>query len=148
MFDFELGDDLELVVETARSFATDELLPALREHEQQRAIGPAIRKTWREMGLAGLELPESLGGAGLGALARALVNEEIAAGDAGAALALDPLGPALYPLAEVGGEAALETFARPLLEADESRAVLVDDGGHRTADRPERVGTHSLGARR
>jgi len=125
MFDFELGEDLELIVETAKSFAQDELYPQLREHEGARAVQPTIRKTFTEIGLAGLELPESLGGAGLGALARALVNEELAAGDAGAALALDPLGPALYPLLELGGEVALQQFALPLLEAEGSRAVLV-----------------------
>jgi len=125
MFDFEIGEDLELVVETARSFAREELFPALRTHEQERSIQPAIRATSREMGLSGLELPESLGGAGLGALARVLVNEEIAAGDAGAALALDPLGPALYPLLELGGEEAVQKFATPLLEMEGARAVLV-----------------------
>jgi alkylation response protein AidB-like acyl-CoA dehydrogenase len=125
MFDFELGDDLELIVETTRSFAQDELFPKLREHEGARAVEPAIRKTFEEIGLVGLELPESLGGAGLGAQARALVNEELAAGDAGAALALDPLGPALYPLLEIGGEDALQEFALPLLELDGARALLV-----------------------
>jgi alkylation response protein AidB-like acyl-CoA dehydrogenase len=127
MFDFELGDDLELITETAKSFAQDELFPNLREHERARAVQPAIRKTFADMGLAGLELPESLGGAGLGALARALVNEELAAGDAGAALALDPLGPALYPLLELGGEEALRQLALPLLELEGARAVLVSE---------------------
>ncbi|MAE93090.1 MAG: acyl-CoA dehydrogenase [Deltaproteobacteria bacterium] len=127
MFDFEAGDDLDLIVETAKSFAQEELLPRLREHEAARSVDPAIRATFGEMGLAGLELPESLGGAGLGALARVLVNEELAAGDPGAALALDPLGPALYALAELGGEEALRTFALPLLDLDGARALLVCD---------------------
>ncbi len=127
MFDFGLGEDLGLIVETARSFAQDELHPRLREHEGARAVLPAIRETFAQMGLAALELPESLAGADLGALARVLVNEELAAGDAGAALALDPLGPALYPLAELGGERALEEFASPLLEIAGARALLVVD---------------------
>ncbi len=128
MFNFELGDDLELVVETARSFASEELFPNSREHERERSVKSATRASYAEMGLAGLELPEKLGGAGLGSIARALVNEEIAAGDAGAALALDPLGPALYPLAELGGDDALRDFALPLLEIEGARAVLVCDG--------------------
>jgi len=126
MFDFEFGEDLDLITETAKSFATEELLPKLREHESARAVEAAVRASYTEMGLAGLELPESLGGAGLGALARVLVNEELAAGDAGAALALDPFGPALYPLLEVGGEDAVREFALPLLEVDGARAVFVD----------------------
>jgi alkylation response protein AidB-like acyl-CoA dehydrogenase len=127
MFDFEFGQDLELIIETARSFATEALFPKLREHETKRAVAASVRSSYAEMGLAGLELPESLGGAGLGALARVLVNEEIAAGDAGAALALDPLGPALYPLLESGGEEALRNFALPLLATPGARAVLVDE---------------------
>ena len=43
-----------------------------------------------------------MSGAGLGSLGRALVNEELAAADAGAAIALDPLGAALYPILELG----------------------------------------------
>jgi alkylation response protein AidB-like acyl-CoA dehydrogenase len=126
MFDFELGEDLELIVETAKSFATEELFPKLREHENARSVEAAVRASYSEMGLAGLELPESLGGAELGALARVLVNEELAAGDAGAAIALDPLGPALYPLLEAGGADAVRELALPLLEADGARAVFVD----------------------
>jgi alkylation response protein AidB-like acyl-CoA dehydrogenase len=125
VFDFDAGDDLDLIVETARSFASEELTPKLRDHEAARAVDPEIRKRFSEMGLAALELPESLGGAGLGALARALVNEELAAADAGAAIALDPLGAALYPLLELGGEDAVGELAVPLLEAEGSRALLV-----------------------
>jgi alkylation response protein AidB-like acyl-CoA dehydrogenase len=125
MFDFELGDDLELIVETARSFATEALVPKLRDHEQARALDETVRSAYAEMGLAGLELPESLDGAGLGTLARVLVNEELAAGDPGAALALDPLGPALYALLEIGGEEAVREHALPLLEQSGARALLV-----------------------
>ena len=125
MFDLEPGEELGLVAETARSFAQEQLAPRIREAEAAREIDPAVRGAFRQIGLAGLELPESLGGAGLGPVARVLVNEELAAADAGAALALDPLGPALYALAEVGGEAALAELAVPLLERDGARALLV-----------------------
>ena len=131
MFDFEFGEDLELIAETARSFATEALFPKLREHESARAVDATVRTSYAEMGLAGLELPESLGGADLGALARVLINEELAAGDAGAAIALDPLGAALYPLLEMGGEEAVREFALPLLEVDAARAILVDDADAR-----------------
>jgi len=127
MFDFEPGEELDLIVETAKNFAKDELFPSLREHESARCVEPGICASFAEMGLAGMELPESLGGVGLGALARVLVNEELAASDAGAALALDPLGPALYFLEEFGGEEALKEFALPLLEESGARALLVHD---------------------
>jgi len=131
MIDFELGEELELIRETARSFSAERLRPHDRAFEGARSVPDELRQTFAEMGLASLEIPESLGGAGLGALARALVLEELAAADAGAALALDPLGPALYPLQELGGEKALRELALPLLERPGARAVLaLDDGGH------------------
>jgi alkylation response protein AidB-like acyl-CoA dehydrogenase len=125
MFDLDAGEDLEILIETARSFARDELAPVLRRSEEQRSVGPDLRRSFAQIGLARLELPEPLGGAGLGALARALVNEELGAADAGAALALDPLGPALYALAELGGDDAVARFAAPLVERDGARALLV-----------------------
>lgn len=125
MFDFDAGEDLDLVVETARSFGNEELVPRLREHEAARAVVPEVRKRFAEIGLAGLELPEALGGAGLGAVARALVNEELGAADPGAALALDPLGAALYPLLEVGGEDAVRDWGVPLIGSDGARALLL-----------------------
>jgi alkylation response protein AidB-like acyl-CoA dehydrogenase len=116
-----------LVQETARAFAHDHLRPRDREFESARAVAPHVQHLYRDLGLAGLELPEALGGAGLGALARVLVNEELAAADAGAALALDPLGPALYALNAFGGHDALRAHALPLLQRPGARAVLALD---------------------
>ncbi len=142
MFDLDAGDELSLLVETAKSFAEEQLTPHLRDAETGRGIAAPVRASFAQIGLAGLELPEALGGAGLGPLARALVNEELAACDVGAALALDPLGPALYPLAELGGEAALQEHALPLLEMEAARAVLVSDRDARLVVDGDRVSGH------
>jgi len=125
MIDFDLDDELELIRGTARQFAADHLRPRLRDNEK---APDATREAFAEIGFQGLECPESLGGSGFGALARCLVMEELGAADPGAALALDGLGTALYPLAELGGEDALVRFARPILEGAGTRAVLVWTG--------------------
>jgi alkylation response protein AidB-like acyl-CoA dehydrogenase len=124
MIDFEIEPELELIARVAADFAAAELAPRIREAEAARGVDASVARRFAETGLAGLELPEALGGAGQGALARALVNEELAAADPGAALALDPLGPALYALAELGGEEALCVHAAPLLAAPGARALL------------------------
>ena len=127
MIDFGLDDELTLIRQTAREFAEAELRPRERASEGERGLPEEVRARFEATGLARVELPESLGGAGLGALARVLVLEELAAGDAGAALALDPLGPALYPLDEFGGDAVVARYAEPLLGQDGARAVLCWD---------------------
>ncbi len=128
MIDFEVGDELAMIQQTAREFAADHLRPHLREHESARALPAAIHGAFGEIGFQGLECPESVGGSGLGPLARCLVMEELGAADPGAALALDSLGPALYPLLEIGGEAAVERFGKPVLDLDAGRAVLAWHG--------------------
>ena len=139
VIDFRIDAELELVRDTARHFAEAELAPREREHEAARGIDPAVVRAFAEIGLAAVEWPESLGGAGLGALARAVVSEELAAADAGAALALDPLGPAFYALAEAGEAAALQAHAAPLLAREGARAVLVWNGAGEVALRDGRA---------
>lgn len=128
MIDFALGDELELVRATARDFATDQLRGALRDHETERKLATDVHQRFAEIGFATLEWPEALGGSDLGALARCVITEELSAGCPGAALALDGLGPALYPLLELGGNTALEDFALPLLATPGARALLVWTG--------------------
>jgi alkylation response protein AidB-like acyl-CoA dehydrogenase len=114
MIDLELDDELSLLLETTRAFGAEWLRPREREHEDARAVSPDAREAFDKIGLAALELPERLGGAGLGAIPRAVVLEELGAADAGAALALDPLGPALYALQELG-QGALDELGTPIL---------------------------------
>jgi alkylation response protein AidB-like acyl-CoA dehydrogenase len=113
-------DDLRLIAETARRFGEDVLIPRMRSAEADRAVDSETQRAFAEIGLAGLELPEELDGAGLGCVARVLVNEELAASDAGAALALDRLGPAFYPILEMGGDVSE-------LAGGKGRILLVTD---------------------
>jgi alkylation response protein AidB-like acyl-CoA dehydrogenase len=128
VFDFDLPEELALLAQTARSFGDNELAPRVRSAEAARKVEAEVHAAYARIGLGALELPEALAGAGLGALARVLVNEELAAVDPGAALALDLLGPALYPLLELGGERAVQELALPLLQRPGARAVLVVPG--------------------
>ena len=128
MIDFGLGDELELIRATARDFAADHLRPKLREHEKAREIPEDIHRAFAEIGFASLEWPEELGGSGLGAIARCVVLEELAAADPGAACALDPLGPALYALLEMSDADAARALGQPLLDTPGGRALLIWNG--------------------
>ena len=125
MIDFGLGDELEMIRATARDFAADHLRPNLREHEKARGLPAQVHSAFIKIGFATLEWPEALGGDGLGALARSLVLEELSAADPGASLALDPLGPALYPLLEMSDPECARVLGQPLIDAPGSRALLV-----------------------
>lgn len=128
MIDFGLTDELELIRATARDFADDHLRPHSRDHEKARTLAPSLHRTFGEIGFATIDWPEALGGSGLGALARALVLEELAAGDVGATVALDTLGAASHALAELPSADDAAALARTLLDEPGSRALAVWNG--------------------
>ncbi|HEY2710541.1 MAG TPA: acyl-CoA dehydrogenase family protein [Caulobacteraceae bacterium] len=123
--DFGISDDDQMILDSLTAFGAEQLRPNLRAFEVGRAVSPGIAASFGEMGFERLELPESLGGAGLGMLSRVLANIALAKADAGSAIALDRLGPALYALAAFGGVAAAAAYAGPLLETPGARAALV-----------------------
>jgi len=124
LFDLEAGDELDLVVETARQWAQSELVPSIRDAESARSVAKGLRETWEEVGLGTLELPPMQGGAGLGCVGRVLVNEELAAGDAGQLLALDSSAPIYSAALEIGGEEAVGELLK-LTEQGRLRGILV-----------------------
>ena len=127
MIDFSLDEGLALAAETAQRFAEERLLPSQRDFEQQRAVPQALRREADDIGFDRIDWPEAAGGAGMGALARALVNERLAAGCPGAALALQPVGSVARALLAFGGEAALRQYGQPLAATPGARAALVFD---------------------
>jgi len=137
--EFGISDDDQLSLDSLTSFAADELRPNIRAHEAARAVAPKVAAAFGEMGFERLELSENLGGAGLGMLSRVLANASLAKADAGAAIALDRLGPALYALSELGGEAAVARFASPLLDTPGARAVLIVEAEDRRLQAGDRV---------
>ena len=130
MFAIGLSEEERLIQQTARRFASERLGPRLREHERSRAIFPALLQEFSTLGLASVDRPVADGGQGLGAFCKVLVLEELAVADAGAALALDPSGLAVYPLMEAGALA---------LVRDGRRCVVVDDTAERFRVAGERV---------
>jgi alkylation response protein AidB-like acyl-CoA dehydrogenase len=118
-------EELELIADTARRFGQEMLAPKMREAEASRSVDDETRQAFLEIGLAGLEWPEDADGAGLGSVARVLVNEELGAADAGAAIALDEFGPALYPILEMGGDARSFTQSTSSDSPRKGRTLLV-----------------------
>src|SRR6185295_1643889 len=88
MISFALEEDQQLIQDTVRKFAADSIRPQMRELEKARLIPDALRKQFHELGLGLLDMPEAAGGQGAGLVTAALVHEELAFGDPGAAVAL------------------------------------------------------------
>ena len=76
-FDLTLSEEQELTQRAARDFATEKVLPRAAEIDEQGKIPPEILREMGALGFMGTYVPERYGGAGLDAVANALIVEEI-----------------------------------------------------------------------
>src|SRR3954462_3814947 len=76
---FDLTEEQQLVVRTARDFAKREIEPKAAELDKSARWPTEIVARMAELGFLGRAIPPPLGGAGLGSVSYALVVEEISA---------------------------------------------------------------------
>jgi acyl-CoA dehydrogenase len=87
MISYALEEDQQLILETVRKFAADSIRSKARDFEKS-GVPEGLRKQFHELGLGLLDLPEAVGGQGASLVTAAIVHEELAYGDPGAAVAL------------------------------------------------------------
>lgn len=116
---FDIGEELQAIVDAVHGFAEEQVRPALREFEAQRGLPDELRQACHELGLTTLVLPESLGGLDvLDTRAAALCSEELAWGDVGASVALPGPRSAGFLVLRLGSAEQQERLLRPF--ADEA----------------------------
>ena len=85
----KLSEEEELFRDTVRDFAEREVGPRVAAMERASAVDPALLAKCFELGLMGIDIPESLGGAGGNLLMTVLAVEELSAVDASVAIFVD-----------------------------------------------------------
>lgn len=83
---FELTEEQELVRQTVRDFAENQLGPGAAERDREHRCPLEEMKAFGELGFYGCAIPEEYGGSPLGAVAEAVAVEELARVDAGFAV--------------------------------------------------------------
>jgi len=84
--DFELTSDLRALRSSLRAFCEQKVKPVAREWDRAESIPRSILRELGDLGVMGVLVSEQYGGAGLNALAMALVTEEVARHDGSLAL--------------------------------------------------------------
>jgi alkylation response protein AidB-like acyl-CoA dehydrogenase len=106
MISFTPSEEQQMIVNTIKQFATDEMREIYRDCEESGEIPDDIVNTAWELGLVATGIPEELGGLGgeQSAVTGSLIAEELAWGDL--AIAMKILCPALaaFPIIEMGTE--------------------------------------------
>jgi len=85
---FELTEQQALLQQTIRDFAQAEIAPSASERDEAARFPRELIPKMADLGLFGVMIPESYGGAGLDPLSFAIIIEEIARVDASVALLL------------------------------------------------------------
>ena len=75
---YYISDEERQVMELARSIAREKIAPVAAHHDETETYPEEPMRLLAQQGLLGMWLPEAYGGGGMGAMAVALVAEEIA----------------------------------------------------------------------
>lgn len=104
MVDFSISDDHRALIETARRFTKERILPGAAEWDRESRFPMDVFKEAWELGLVNPTCPAEYGGAGLGELENSLIAEELAYGCAGVETSFLANGLALTPIKLGGNE--------------------------------------------
>ncbi len=126
MSELALSEELEQLRQSAARFAADELAPAARRAERD-GWPPSVHAVLESFSLRGLDWPEAIGGAGGGALAKTVLLETLASGDAGGLPAADAAGPCTGALLTCPSPDLVRSIARACLAGEAQAALVVVD---------------------
>ncbi len=127
MPDFALPPEIEELREAAARFAERELAPRVREHEAAGRWPEDVLSVIDGFSLCTLDLPHRLGGAADGSLAKVVVLETLAMGDAGGLPSADQPGASMGALIACPDDATVGDVAAACTSGTASCALVVVD---------------------
>jgi len=127
---FELPDHLQMLRDTVRRAAVEEIAPRSEAMDREAAMDPEVERLLWDLGLMTLMLPEDRGGLpGQRCTALCLCAEEIARVDAASALMLIIQAVGSFPIVHGGSEELLAECLPRLSDGRELAAYLVTEPG-------------------
>lgn len=110
MISFRPTEEEAAFVDVAEGFAKDEIRPAARECEENRAVHADIAKKCEELGVAGLELPEGWGGLEMPVISQVQMLQALSYGDLGIVQGLPGAGDAASLIRLASENAAFASY--------------------------------------
>jgi acyl-CoA dehydrogenase len=142
--DFSLSEEHKALIETARRFTKERIIPIAAECDQKSQFPMAVFKEAWSIGLINPTVPAEYGGAGMGELENAILTEELAYGCTGVQTSMLANGLALTPIKLAGSEAQKSKYlgmltAEPILA---SYCTTEPDAGSDVAGLKTRFAKH------
>jgi len=108
--DFELSEEQKFLVETARRFTKERIIPIAAECDKKHEFPMEVFKEAWELGLVAPNIPEDAGGGGLSELDHVLLTEELAYGCTGIQTSMTANALAATPIIVAGSEAQKKKY--------------------------------------
>lgn len=80
MYSFEISEQQKALVDTARRFTRERIIPAAPALDEEERFPEELFREGHALGLANVEIPEAYGGLGLSCLEHCLLDEELSYG--------------------------------------------------------------------
>jgi len=126
----KLSEDIEMLRETTRRFAEEAIAPRAAAIDESNEFPQELWTALGEMGLLGITIPESLGGADMGYLAHLVAMEEISRASASVGLSYGAHSNlCLDNLYRNGNEAQRERFVPKLVSGEFKGALAMSEPG-------------------
>ncbi len=125
---FDLNEEQEMVRNSIREFAQNEIAPVAREYDEQEKFPREQLEGLAELGLMGMIIPEEYGGAGFDSVSYALALEEIARADASVAVIVSVTNSVCcYPILSFGTEEQKQKYLVPLAKGEKLGAFCLSE---------------------
>jgi hypothetical protein len=125
--DLHLTDAHRAIATTTRAFAEKEIRPIAARLDEEASYPEALYKKMAGLGMAGVTVPEALGGMGADVLTYAVVMEELSRGYASVADHFGLVELIATLLAQHGTPAQQDRYLRPLLRAERKCAYALTE---------------------
>jgi acyl-CoA dehydrogenase len=104
MPDFSIAEEHQQLIQMARRFAAERIIPVAHECDRDSRFPMDVFKAAWEIGLVNVPVPADYGGTGMGETENAMVTEELAYGCSGITTSILANGLALTPIKLAGNE--------------------------------------------
>ena len=129
-FDFGLGEDIDALRDTVARFASERIAPIAAEIDRDGRFPRELWPALGDLGLMGITVEESLGGAGLGYLAHVVAMEEISRASASVGLSYCAHSNlCVNQLRRWGTDAQKEKYLPKLLSGEHVGALAMSEPG-------------------
>ena len=127
---FALGEEIDALRETVARFAAEEIAPRAAEIDRENAFPMDLWEKMGELGLHGITVPESLGGAGMGYVAHCVAIEEISRASASVGLSYGAHSNlCVNQIARNGSDAQKATYLPDLIAGRTVGALAMSEPG-------------------